>query len=280
MHKVFQIFYSNETQGKNDPGFLPLDNMENKRSDWSEYWPIRNYLLSNQLDPNTFYGFLSPKFKSKTGLDSETVYQFIENNLEADVITFSPFFHDSAFFINVFEQATIPHPDILETCKLTFRLLDDAIDIEKTIMSSREVVFCNYFVAKPIFWREWLKHAEKIFSIAENTNTPLSGLLNNSTTHYKKATPRKVFVIERLTSYMLTTRKWLIANYEPMNFPYFNPSLASYKSELCVLDALKIAYLSTENIEYLDKFHRIRKGIIESMKKKVQTDTELLRQDK
>jgi hypothetical protein len=243
--------------------------MENKRPDWAEYWPIRNYLLSNELDSNTFYGFLSPKFKDKTGLDSRTIYKFIEKNLDCDVITFSPFFHDSAFFINVFEQATIPHPDILETCKLTFGLLDDVIDIEKTIMSSREVVFCNYFVAKPIFWHQWLKNAEKIFAIAENTGTLLSGLLNDATKHHKKETPKKVFVIERLASYMLSIKKWSITNYEPMNFPYFNSSLSSYKSELCVLDALKMAYINTENIEYLDKFYRIRKGIVESMKKKM-----------
>jgi hypothetical protein len=74
--KVYQIYYSDETRKSNDSGFLQLDNLGNDRPDWREYWPIRKYLLENTLDENTFYGFLSPKFKDKTGLSSDQVYEF------------------------------------------------------------------------------------------------------------------------------------------------------------------------------------------------------------
>jgi len=266
MHKVFQIFYSDETQEKNDPRFLPLDNMENKRPDWSEYWPIRNYLLSNQLDPNTFYGFLSPKFKSKTGLDSETVYQYIENNLDADVITFSPFFDVSAFYIGVFEQATT-HKELLPTLEAVFEATNIERGLQNMVMSSRETVYCNYFVAKPFFWAEWFRRAESIFRIAEDKKYSLSSQLNSHTNHYKTLYPKKVFVIERLISYMLTTQDWNVSHYDSMNFPY-EETFKHFKSELCVLDALKIAYLKTSNPTYLEKFYGVRRGVIESINKK------------
>ena len=90
-NKIFQIYYSEATQLQNDPGFIPLDNLGNERPDWREYWPIRNYLLNNQLDKDTHYGFLSPKFEAKTTLNAQKVVEFIGND-ESDVILFSPLF--------------------------------------------------------------------------------------------------------------------------------------------------------------------------------------------
>jgi hypothetical protein len=65
MDKIYQIYYSEATKAHNDPGFLPMDNLANERPDWREYWPIRNYLLNNNLEEDTRYGFLSPKFEAK-----------------------------------------------------------------------------------------------------------------------------------------------------------------------------------------------------------------------
>jgi hypothetical protein len=48
--QIFQIFYDAQTKKSLDPDFLPLDNLENSRPDWREYWPMRNYLLNNALD--------------------------------------------------------------------------------------------------------------------------------------------------------------------------------------------------------------------------------------
>jgi len=91
--KIYQIFYNEETKKTHDAGFLPLDNTENQRPDWREYWPIRNYLLNELLDEDALYGFFSPKFKAKTGLSSEECFYFIKSQpWDIDVVSFSPFF--------------------------------------------------------------------------------------------------------------------------------------------------------------------------------------------
>ena len=72
-NKIFQIYYNETTKNSNDKGFIQLDNSSNNRKDWSEYWPIRNYLLNNNLEDDIYYGFFSPKFYEKTGLSSENV---------------------------------------------------------------------------------------------------------------------------------------------------------------------------------------------------------------
>src|ERR1700677_2014655 len=107
---IFQIYYSTASRKMLDPGFLPLDNLENERPDWREYWPIRNYLLRNSLVKGDYYGFLSPAFKAKTRLSSAAVFNFVESQAGAPaVVLFSPCYDQIAFFLNQWEQGAIAH---------------------------------------------------------------------------------------------------------------------------------------------------------------------------
>ena len=60
--------YSQPVRDAIAPGWQVLDNLNNERPDWFEYWPIRRFLLGDELDEQAFYGFFSPKFSAKTGL--------------------------------------------------------------------------------------------------------------------------------------------------------------------------------------------------------------------
>ena len=106
MDKVYQIYYSEGTKAQNDMGFIQLDNLLNVRPDWREYWPIRQFLLSVKLEDDTRYGFFSPKFREKTGLEASDVMNFIEND-DSDVVIFSPYFVQSALFFNVFSMLSL-----------------------------------------------------------------------------------------------------------------------------------------------------------------------------
>ena len=46
--KIHQIYYSPESFAALDKGFIPLDNTHG-RSDWMEYWPIRQYFLNTPV---------------------------------------------------------------------------------------------------------------------------------------------------------------------------------------------------------------------------------------
>jgi hypothetical protein len=81
--RLFSIFWSEVTQAQAIiSGFEPLNNMENKRPDWYEYWPIRNILLNETLDENTYYGFFSTKFSKKTQLSTKQTFDFIEQSIK------------------------------------------------------------------------------------------------------------------------------------------------------------------------------------------------------
>src|ERR1700693_1383450 len=107
---IFQIYYNQATREQLDPGFLPLENTGNPRPDWSEYWPIRNFLLTTTLNENELYGFLSPSFQGKSSLTSAQVTEFINPNPVRDVYSFSPLKQDSMCYLNVFEHGNRYHP--------------------------------------------------------------------------------------------------------------------------------------------------------------------------
>ena len=246
---IYHIFYDDATREENDKGFLPLDNLSNVRPDWREYWPIRNFLLGQTLDENTFYGFFSPKFHEKTTLDSATVYEFIASvGTNADVITFSPFFDQGAVFLNTFEQAARFHPGIEPVFDSLLALVAPGVNQHTLLMDSCRSIFCNYFVAVPAFWRRWFTICEMLFSAAEAGGTLLADQLNMPVYYENDVMSSKVFVIERMASLLLAIEpNWRTRNFDPVRLPLSNPSLNVLTNFFLKCDSLKRSAISTGN---------------------------------
>ena len=264
--RIHQIYYSERTHAELDPGFLPLDNSANERPDWREYWPMRHFLLDQKLEPDCYYGFLSPKFRQKTTLSAAAVHDFVRQlGGSADVISFSPFFDQMAFPLNILELAAANHG-----CRDTFsqcaRLIAPGFDVERSVMSSRDTVYCNFFIAKPVFWREWLAKCELIFELAEQGATSLGQALNRVVTYGTATAPAKVFVIERVASLLLwSQRHWVTRSYDTVQLPHASARLLEVASapDLLVLDALKIAYAESGAERYLTLYSHFREKLIQ-----------------
>jgi hypothetical protein len=260
-NQIYQIYYSEVTKSQNDPGFLPLNNLANERPDWREYWPIRNYLLNNSLEEDARYGFFSPKFEAKTTLDSSKVADFIGND-DSDVILFSPYFEQSAFHFNVFEQLEAAHVGSLKVAQECLRIIRPEIDILTLIMDSRNTVYCNYFIANKKFWMKWLAYCEVIYNIAETNSSDLAISLNSEVEYGAGAAPMKVFIIERMASFLVTIDKDIkVKSYNPMEIPLGDKVWENFKYDLCILDALKIAFLANPLPDYAKEFEKRRKKI-------------------
>jgi len=260
--RLFQIYYSEETRASRDVGFEGLDNLRNERPDWREYWPIRSFLLGNAIEDATFYGFFSPKFTDKTGLDSAAVRAFVGQHADDDMLLFSPFFDQMAYPRNIFDQGNWQHPGTLGTFKECALLAEPTIDFDLLVMDSSNTVFCNYFVAKGAFWREWLDRCERIFRVAEERTSDLARRLNEATRHDDGGVPTKVFVIERIASLMLAARRsWKVRARNPLSLPWSTSPIAKFPMEMAVLDALKVAYRVQGHPEYLAAFAQLRQAI-------------------
>lgn len=259
---LYQVAYSEQTLAAVRPPFKVLDNIKNPRPDWQEYWPIRNFLLNETLDENCLYGFFSPRFTEKTGLTPDLLEQFVKANSDkADIITISPQPDMGAFFLNVFEQNELFDPGFLEAAQDFVTSCSVDVRLEGLLMDSRTVVFSNYFVARPRFWRHWLDLNEKLFALCE---APIASSLQASLlveTSYRNV-QRKVFLMERIASLLLTiSPEYRVATYDTFKCAWSGTKLGTLKSEAIISDALKLAKNVTEHEVYISEFARIRKGI-------------------
>lgn len=243
---AFQIFYNDATRAAVDPAFQPLDNRANERPDWFEYWPILRFFQDTpQLDEDAFYGFLSPLFRSKTGLTGAQVLAFAAQAGDAEVLTFSPHPCHGAAFYNVFEQGANCFPGFLDAALAFLRELDPDIRLEALVNDSRNTVYANYFLAKPRFWRAWLGIVGRAFELAEANDTPAGQALTRPVGYSKsdgdaKPAQMKIMVLERIASLMLAWGDFRVRNYPPFAIP-LTEQFAGHLAELQDLDRLKIA---------------------------------------
>ena len=262
---IYQIYYSEQSRAEVDPGFLPLDNLQNERPDWREYWPMRRFLLNQPLAPDRYYGFFSPRFRQKTGLTAAAVHEFVRQQGDVpDVISFSPFFDQMAFPLNIVEMAASRH-GCAEAFTQSAALVAPDFRMDRSVMTSLDIIYCNFFVAKPRFWAEWLRVCEQLFEAAEQALTPLGEALNRFVMYETASAPAKVFIIERMASLLLWAQPdWRVKSYNPTLLPPLSPQLVAMVTgpTLLVLDALKIAYVRSGAEQYLGAFRQLRDTII------------------
>lgn len=260
--KIYQIYYDEVSRNHLDPNFIQLDNSKNLHSDWYEFSAIRDFLQSNPLEVNTFYGFLSPNFQNKTGYKSSYIYDFIDKfGARFDCALFSIRWDQLAFFKNPFEQGECAHPGILKSAQKFLDSIQMNIDLTEFITYSQTSVFSNYIIAKPIYWTKWLELANKFYEYAA-LNPDVLKLTN----HRDKKIPLKVFIQERLSSLILANCPLKVATPDqslsgPIIETYFHNDSQTRRRLICC-DTLKERYCNTGNINFLKMYYQMRKEII------------------
>lgn len=268
--KAYTIAYTPQLFASVKAPFLPLDHTANERSDWQEYWPIRKFLLNNELDEDCLYGFLSPRFTDKTGLDGSRLMAFLSREgVGKDVVTISPQPDMGAMFLNVFVQNELFDPGFCETADAFFKTIGLDLNLNKCVMDSTQIVFSNYFFATPAFWRRWLKVNEQIFYLCEEqTEFAMKiGLLKR--TNYRDGVQRKVFLMERIASTLLVCEPhWKVCNYNTFLCAYSASRLNEFPSECQIADALKIAWHRTKKENYINEYRILINNISAALKNK------------
>lgn len=261
--EIHQIYYDDVTQKKIDPQFIPLQNFKNDHSDWYEFWPILNYLRKQELKENTWYGFISPRFSEKIGIDGKTVKEILKSNHErADVFLASPEWDQLAYFKNVFEQGEYCHHNLYIESKLFLKSQNIKIDLDNLVNDSSNSVFSNYIFAKKKYWTNWKIIAEKLFQYAnknENLNQVNAG-------KYYRGYQLKVFIQERLPAIILELSKYATINidqskYGPINTLLFEDN-KNTRMLLSKCDEYKKQFNRTLNIQFLKEYERVRNEII------------------
>lgn len=237
-----------------DPGFLVLDNSADERRDWFEYWPIRKFLLNQPLNEESFYGFLSPRFKEKTNLSSAAVRDFVNREGgAADIVLISPSLHLTAYYWNVFHYGEFCHPGLLNLATQFFRRIGQPTNLDDLVTHSSNEIYSNYMLAKPRFWRAWLNITEQLIAIAESPTDPLGTELRKPTSYRgHRDAQMKIFIMERIPTWILSRDSGFAAC---VRDPFVARSRLYKLPGAIVCDALKIAYATDGRQEkYRDIF--------------------------
>jgi hypothetical protein len=259
---LYHIAYSPKTLSEVAPGYEVLNNVDSPRNDWREYWPIRRFLLEEKIHAESYYGFFSPRFLEKTGLSHAQVTAFVQTAAaDADVTLFSPQPDMGAFFLNVFEQAETFDPGFIAASEAFLEAVGMPVRLADLVMDSRQIVFSNYIVARPAFWREWLCLTEKLFAICEGEDSALQRALICETS-YPGAVQRKVFLMERLASLLLAVDpRWRGRTFNPFALAWSSSRLNQFRLEAVLSDALKIAMREQGFPEYRQAFATLRQRL-------------------
>ena len=263
--RIYQIFYDEATKSQLDPGFIPLDNSDNARPDWYELWPIRNFLISNDLQDNTWYGFLSPKFGQKTGLSSVYIKNILQNHgKDSDVLLFSYAWDQLSYFLNPFEQGEYWHPGISSIAQQFFNMAEVNIDVGTFVTCCNTSCFSNYIIAKASYWKQWLALANKFFSVTESGVIP-ELVCNTSYVSQYNQVPIKTFIQERLSSVVLSQGGFKVLSLDQslsgLLFTMLFDDNVETRRRLQACDLLKEKYIRTYDKDYLKAYLSIRSDI-------------------
>ena len=269
--KIFQIYFKPELKVHCDPAFTPLDNTANPRPDLREWYVWdKQYeeLASSDLD---YWGFVSWKFKEKTNLTGEQVFNFINANPGQDAYLLNPCILNEACFANSWEQGDIHHPNISTIGNSFFKKVGYGdIDAKGILLDRNATVFANYIIGSKKFWAKFMEFSRKLFTEAEKDLEFKHQVFGEGLSNYAhdRSLPNFTFLIERLIPTFLELESLSAIGYKhtqdtlPMKYQ-------PYADEIMALSDLKVAinrYNSDELYDiwnfYRHKFLQQNQGVL------------------
>lgn len=262
--KIFQLYFKDELKQHLDPAFEPMSNVENPRPhlrEWCKWDREHETVLEQNLD---YWGYVSWKFKQKTGLSGKQAFEFIESNPGYDVYLFNPCIVNEALFANSWEQGDIHHPNISTIGNLFLSKMGYVNeDVKSLLLDRNKTVFANYVVGNRKFWTEFMEFSRAMFTEAEKdpvfeTQVFGAGLSNYA---HDSSLPNFTFLIERLIPTFLELK-----DYKSIGYTYTKETaLEKYREvfdEIMHLSNLKIAVNQTESDELYDAWDYFRQKLL------------------
>jgi hypothetical protein len=199
--KIFQIYYKSELKEHCDPAFTPLDNTANPHPELRE-WDVwtREYetIREQNLD---LWGFVSWKFKEKTGLTGTQALSWIAENPGYDVYLLNPCIVNEAVFANSWEQGDLYHPNISAIGNSFLAKIGyEDVDVKSMLLDRNTTVFANYVVGSPSFWAGFMEFSRKLFTEADKDPEFKQQVFGAGLSNYAhdRTLPNFTFLIERL----------------------------------------------------------------------------------
>ena len=237
-----------------------MDNTDNPRPDLREWYVWdREYknILKQKLD---YWGFVSWKFKEKTNLSGEQVFNFIDANPGYDVYLLNPCILNEACFLNSWEQGDIHHPNISAIGNSFLEKVGyKDIDVRYLNIDRNKNVFANYIVGSKAFWASFMPFTHRIFAEAEKDPEFSHQVFGEGLSNYAhdRSLPNFTFLLERLIPTFIE-----LENIKAIGFAHtsdtISPKYAEHFDDIRALSDLKVLINRYESDELYDVWNFYR----------------------
>ena len=168
--KISQIYYAQDHLAHLDEAFIPYDNSTPNRDGEFEIGVLQDtFLEKNHLDAD-FTGFVSWKFREKTGLPGNFFIDFIQQNSGYDVYFINPFPAEIRFK-NVWFQGDAYHPKVMQFTQGLLDKLDYNLQLSEFINGIETLAYCNYWAANAAFWERYMGFLQPLYQYIRNDLT-------------------------------------------------------------------------------------------------------------
>lgn len=199
--RIHQVFYKDEQKPFLDAAFSPLDNGAHN-DETLEFGVFKRLYGDGSFEGADYFGALSWRFTEKTGLTGRALMEVVRSNADVDLFYMNPFPHNEALHQSLWLHGGERHPGFLEICTAFF----EAAGVEPTdiyrFSHSSEFSVCNYYVARPAFWKAYIPFVERCLEEADaGMPTALRMRMHSSEGDWKgihKGATYVPFIIERL----------------------------------------------------------------------------------
>ena len=201
---VHTIIYDENTLSSVPSGHIVLDNSAGT-SELFEAPVIAQALIEKKFPENAWVGFFSPKFEEKTGVNLDDITQCLSfKSASTEAFLLSSEFDQAVYWLNPWLQGDAMHPGLMKISKVLAQASGYSFNLETQVCNLSTSVYSNFLLAKPIFWREWLR----VYNIYLDLCLRNPELMNFKTTHKGVLLPIHTFVMERVPSMILNHSKF------------------------------------------------------------------------
>lgn len=266
MTTIFQLYYKPEQVQHLDPEFTPYNNTTNPRPELREWYIWDKEYETNCNDGLDYWGYVSWKFKEKTGLTGVQVHEFIAANPGYDVYLINPCIANEAVFANNWEQGDLYHPNISQignTFLQKIGYLD--YDVKGVLLDRTRTTFANYIVGSRKFWDLFMEFSRQLFTEADkdpvfNHQVFGAGLSNYA---HDKSLPMFTFLIERLIPTFIDLHNLRACPYvytQDTVLPKYHP----YFGDIMALSNLKVLTNQYNSDELYDIWNFYRSKVLQN----------------
>ena len=257
--KIFQICFEKDQLNNVDPLLTPFDNTENKYPELREYYNFFKVVDDGLTDDLHAWGMFGPRWKEKMRHDSRLVFDCIENDTSYDVYLFNHARIHDALTFNVWEQGELFHKGIRNVASKCLEQMGYDPDVVNNLMTDQTSCYCNYFVAKKEFWKEYLEFLKRVREELDNLPEDLATIYHGSANYSRDSNLNMFpFIVERMLSTFLLLNPKFKVYARPYDYTLYEGSLKNFTDVMISLNNLKKLAMKHDSSEIFEQWNSLR----------------------